>query len=995
MTKRSDSVAWVWIGVLMLGTGLAMGLSGCSPAPTGNDTTDAAPVHMRTSPSHDKQAASGQDEQGETVSTDMTNHLSKAYVVLEERPDRLIVELPNRMVVVAQELPTAPVMTAQAWVKTGSIFEQEHVGAGLSHFLEHLLAGGSTSSRDEQASNALLGRIGAQTNAATGLDTARYYVNTTSDHTDQAIELVSDWMQNALITQTEFDRERSVIQREMEMRNSRPDIIQWKLTQLARYQAHPARDPIIGYIDEFLTITRDEIYDFYKRMYVPNNIVFLVVGDIHKREAVERLASLWADVPAGRLPQVSLPVEPAIDAPRQMTAHADIEIPKLRLIWPGTKLGASGDYELDVLAMVLGQGESSRLSRDIRDKLRLATSVGAYNTSSVWTEGYFAVSAEPTDRTASLDQLKQALLAQVAALRDEPVTDAELARAKRKVLAGIAQNNQTVEGVASTLAWEVISLGDPGYLNRYAQAVQSLTAEQLQASARRYLTDDRLITVELLPKVEGQAYEVPLTKRQPSPIDPATVQQLPVELDNASLIRRLNENLASATDDAGGIEVDQPVTHVLDNGLTVVVQRSTVVPAVAMQLFWTGGLLADEPGREGVANAVASMLTRGTKTKTADQLAEAVEDLGATLVASAGNNTAYASATALRDDWRAVLDLLAEVTTQPAFDPQAWQTLEPRILASIDREGETWIGELRQAFRGEFFGHHPWSQLTQGRREVVESLTVEDLDRFHAEHLYASDAVLSVVGDVDPQAVFKAAKQVFGAMPARSDHPFDPPSPLTPEARIVQVPTTKPATAFYIGFAPGVSREDPDYPALTVLSTVMSDFPSGWLEQELRGRGPGLVYSVGVSVWAGLVPGNTAVIFNTSAPQAVEALGRTMSVIQRAKAGDFDPADIQRAKAKVLTSEFFGKQSLDDRAMLNGLDVIYGLNDPGSMKFLKAVSDTDAATLKRMAEKHLNHPVVVVLTNTPLDEAQLQAAAEGKPVEAPQAPDEVGAAQGE
>ena len=914
----------------------------------------------------------------ETATTTPSVTQTREYAVLDERPDRLIVELPNRMVVVAQELPTSPVVTAQAWVKTGSIFEQEHVGAGLSHFLEHLLAGGTTSSRSEQESNAVLGRIGAQTNAATGLDNVRYYVNTVSEHTDDAIDLVSDWMQNAQINETEYARERTVIQREMEMRNSRPDVVLWKLTQRARYQAHPARDPIIGYLDDFMTITRDEIYDFYKRMYVPNNMVFLVVGDIDKQQVVDRVASLWADVPAGQLPEVSLPIEPPIAEPRSITGHADIDIPKLRVIWPGTKLGAEGDYELDVLSMVLGQGESSRLKRGIRDQQQLATTIGAYNSSSVWTEGYFAVTAEPRDRQASLDELKAEILKEIAKLRDQPVSQAELDRAKRKVLADIAQNNQTAEGVASTLAWEVISLGEPGYLKRYAQAVQSMTAERLQAAAQKYLTDDRLITIKLLPREEGQAPDPALTKRQAPPIDPMSLQRYPVKLDNDALIRRLNSNLSSSDETAVGIEVDAPKYYTLDNGLKLIVQRTTVVPAVAMQFYWTGGLLADEPGKEGVANAVASMLTRGTTTRSADQIADAVEDLGATLNATAGNNTAYAQATALSDDWPVLLDMLADVVTEPAFDPAEWEKLRPRLLAAIDREDETWIGELRSAFRDEYFGKHPWSTVALGRNEVVEALTADDLREYHLDHLGASQAVLSVVGDVDPQKVYEAAQTAFGKLPAEVRKPFTPLPPAEPDARIVQVITTKPATAFYLGFGPGVKRADEDYPALSVLTNVMSDFPAGWLEQELRGRGPGLVYSVGASAWSGIVPGYTAVLFNTSAPQATEALTRTMSVVNRAKAGDFNQADIDRAKAKVLTREFFGKQSLTDRAMLNALDEVYGLNDPGSAKFLKAVADTDKKTLTNMANKYLTNPVIVVLTNTPLDDAELEAASRGE-----------------
>ena len=972
MTGKSDRLAgfWKWASAICLAAGLLC-LAGCDSPSKSDDR------HTEPGEGTPCEVKADQTDTPVAQSDDREAHLSKEYVVLQEREDRLIVELPNRMVVVAQALPTAPVVTAQAWVKTGSIFEQEHVGVGLSHFLEHLLAGGSTSTRDEQASNAILGKIGAQTNAATGLDTARYYVNTVSAHTDEAIELVSDWMQNALVTQTEFDRERTVIQREMEMRNSRPGTILWKLTQLARYQVHPARDPIIGYLDDFLTITRDELYDFYKRMYVPNNMVFIVVGDIDKQAVVDQVAGLWADVPPGQLPELSLPVEPDIEQPREVLGHANLQIPKLRLVWPGTKLSEAGDYELDVLAMVLGQGESSRLKREVRDELGLATTVSAYNASSVWTAGYFVVSAEPTDREASLDDLKRVLLNEVAALRDEPVTQEELDRAKRKVLADIAQNNQTVEGVASTLAWEVISLAEPGYLKRYAQAVQSITAEQLQATAERFLTDDRLITVKLLPMEEGESTDIPLTKREAPPIDPMTVAREPVELDTDVLIRRLSENLSSAHISEAEIEVEQPVTYQLANGLTVVVQRSTVVPAVAMQLYWPGGLLADEPGRQGVANATASMLTRGTTRQSADQIAAAVEDLGATLITSGANNTAYTSATALKEDWPMMLEMMGDVTMRPAFDVAEWDRLKTRIIASIDRDDETWIGELRQAFREAFFGDHPWSCRTKGYREVVESLTVDDLRAFHEAHLYAPQMVLSMVGDVDPDRVYAEAKRVFDDLPKRGER-FEPPCPKLPEAKIVQVQTDKPVTAFYIGFAPGVNRADPDYPALQVLTKVMSDFPSGWLEQALRGRGPGLVYSVGASVWAGMVPGSTAVIFNTSNDQAIEALDRTMAVIRRAKAGDFDPVDIDRAKAKVLTQEFFNKQSLSDRALLNALNIIYGLNDPGSKKFLHAVSKVDAETLKHMADKRLNHPVVVVLTNKLLDDAALKAAENGE-----------------
>ncbi|MDP6058379.1 MAG: pitrilysin family protein, partial [Pirellulaceae bacterium] len=281
---------------------------------------------------------------------------SSEYQVLQERPDRLLVELPNRLLVIAQELQTAPVVSAQVWIKTGSIYEQDNAGAGLSHFLEHLVSGGTTKNRSEAESNAILGSIGAQTNAGTGLSTVQYYVNTTAAHAAEAIELLSDWMQHSVISGDEFHRERDVIQREFQMGQGDPRRVLWKLTQTARYRFHPARYPTIGYLDEFLRIGRDEIYEFYRLMYVPNNMVFVVVGAIDKQQIVDQIARLWADSKPGDLPDLKFPIEPPLVEARHLAGTADIKKSRLRLAWPGTRLGADGDYALDLLGVVLGQG---------------------------------------------------------------------------------------------------------------------------------------------------------------------------------------------------------------------------------------------------------------------------------------------------------------------------------------------------------------------------------------------------------------------------------------------------------------------------------------------------------------------------------------------------------------------------------------------------------------------------------------------------------------
>jgi zinc protease len=903
------------------------------------------------------------------------------YQVLDQREDRLIVLLPNRMIVVAQALRTAPVVSTQVWVKTGSVYEQEHVGAGLSHFLEHLISGGTTSTRSEDQSNATLGLIGGRVNAATGLDTVHYYIDTTADHAAIAIDLISDWMQNSLITTAEYDRERQVIQREFESGQGSPGRIFWKLTQQARYQAHPARHPTIGYIDEFLAITRDEIYDFYKRMYVPNNMVFAVAGDIDPQQVVNQIAGLWGDVPDGELPELTLPIEPDLDQPTQLSGYAEINQPKLRLAWPGTKLGEEYDYALDLLAMALGQGESSRLVRTVRDQQQAVFTVSAYNASFPWGRGFVGVDADVRPLSAedavgldpqqailtAVERAKAKILEQVSQIRREGITDEELSRAKRKVLAQVVAGGQSAHDVASSAAHDLIAMGDPDYSDHYAQAIQDITPGQILAAASQYLDGQRLITVTLLPTPPDYEQQ-PLT-RPVDAIDAADLASDPVLLDNIATVDRMHALATAAADDENQpVRLDPVQRYELPNGLRLLVQRNTQVPAVAMQMYSLGGLLADEPGREGVASAVASMSRKGTVNHTAEQIDQTLEDLGAQLGVRCGNNSGYIQAESLAEDWPTVLALMADVAIRPTFPDDEWARMQPRLVAAIRRQADSWSGQLDMVFRETYFGEtHPWSQTTAGRAEVIEALTPQDLRDYHAAHLGAAETVLAVFGDVDPAEVARQVRTLFADMPEHAAVPFEPPSPPAPETSIEQVISRRPPAAVQIGFGPGITRRSPDFPALTVLTRILSSFPSGWLEGELRGaKGDGLAYAVWCYQITGAVPGSFVIGFNTSPPQVGDALGRTMSIVERARETLVDDETLARAKASVLVAEFLGKQTNSSRAADAALDALYDLPPDESERFMTAVRSLTADELQFAARMYLTNPVTVILTQEPV-----------------------------
>jgi zinc protease len=904
-----------------------------------------------------------------------------AYQVIQERPDRLIVALPNRLVIAAQRVPLQPVVSVQAWIKTGSIYEQEHTGAGLSHFLEHLISGGTTVTTPEADSNAVLNRIGAQTNAATSLDTVRYYINTTADHTDDAIERMSDWMQDAVIPQAEYDRERDVIQREFDMGKGDPARIFWKLTQQARFSAHPARHPIIGYLDEFMTVSRDEIADFYERMYPPNNMLFVVTGDIDPQRAVDKVAGLWADVEPRPLPELSLPIEPEPTEPVLVTGSADVQRPRFRIAFPGVKLQSEHDYALDALAGVLGFGQSSRLVQDLRDQRGWVTSVDAFNWSAAWGEGFFGVDAELADFTPPEDieaptvaearrlAVQRVIHEHLERVKAEPVTAAEMARVKRLVKSRVAQAGQSASGVAGSLARDILSTRDPDHSLRYLAGIEALTPADLTRAAEAVLDFDQEITVVLTP-LEGDASVTAMVRADA--VDPASLPAEPVDLDNAKLIEGLRANVAATqAEQAMELAVEEPVRFTLDNGLRVILQRSSVVPAVSIDLYWIGGLLADEAGREGVANATAVMLTRGFAGRSNADIAAQTESLGAALSSNGGNNTASIRGNALTEDLDTMLGLVADAALRPDFPEDEWARVQPRLVAGIEARNDRWSTQVGDFFRAAYYDGTTWQAPSIGDAGAVADLTAADLADFHARTLDPRHAVLAVVGDIDPDQVREMVAQRFGGLTGQAS-PGVAPSPEHHAGRLITHRISKPLAAVVIGLGPGITRDDPDYVPLQVLSNVLSAFPSGLLQQALRGEGPGLVYASGGYMTTGLRQGNYNILFNTAPHQVPLAIERVADVLERVKQGDFTDEQLTGAKARLLNDELAGKQSNAARATNLALDELYHVSDSGGQALLDKVTAVTRADLVRVAEAHFNHPVVVAMSMEPLDEAAIR-----------------------
>ena len=252
--------------------------------------------------------------------------------------------LSNGLTVIVQENHVAPVATVRCSVKnTGSAYEGKHLGAGISHVLEHVVAGGSTTHRSEKEIERLINTFGGATNAFTSTDMTTFFIDCPAKNTVEAIGLLADEMQHAKFVPAEFERELKVVRRELADDEVSRSHVLWTMLQQTVYTVHPARHPVIGYLEVLNRTTNQTIIDFYHERYVPNNQVFVVVGDVKTQDVLAAVAARFAATPRSYETYVAMESEPEQLAPREAVREMDGKTYDMAFAWPTVKLSRSRD----------------------------------------------------------------------------------------------------------------------------------------------------------------------------------------------------------------------------------------------------------------------------------------------------------------------------------------------------------------------------------------------------------------------------------------------------------------------------------------------------------------------------------------------------------------------------------------------------------------------------------------------------------------------------
>src|SRR5580765_8327767 len=362
-------------------------------------------------------------------------------------PGVRMTSLENGLAIIVREDHSAPVVSAQAWCMAGSIHEGKWLGAGMSHVLEHMLFKGTTtrpgSRIDQEVQDA-----GGYMNAYTSFDRTVYHIDVPNTGAKVAIDILCDIMQNATLPPEEMEKEKQVIVREMDMNVDDPGRRASRRLFETAYTKSPYRFTVIGYPDIFHELKADDIRAYYREKYAPNNVFYSVAGDVKNDEVVAQIREAYSKAKAKALPPVVLPAEPKQTAPREVIEEAPIELGHFHFAWHIPDLRHPDVPALDVLAVLLGNGRSSRLYQEVREKQGLVHSADAW-TYSPGNPGLFGISAS-TD-AANYAPARDALLAEIEKMKGTPVSTTELGKAVKQFISGTLSARKTMQGQANDL----------------------------------------------------------------------------------------------------------------------------------------------------------------------------------------------------------------------------------------------------------------------------------------------------------------------------------------------------------------------------------------------------------------------------------------------------------------------------------------------------------------------------------------------------------------
>jgi len=823
-----------------------------------------------------------------------------------------ILHLPDR---------SARVTALQLWLSVGS-GDESLAESGLAHLHEHMLFKGTRRRGVGEIARAVEG-AGGDVNAWTSYDETVYHLVLPSRELGLGLDVLADAAQFSIFDAGELGRETEVVLEEIRRAADSPAHRAQELLFEGVYGGHPYGRQILGSVESVSGFGRDDLLAFFNRHYTPNRALLVISGGGDPDETLalaEEHFGSWDRVGAARadLPLFS-PPRPAGQVIGLPCTEAHLDLAML-----GPSASDEAAVAADLLAMIVGQGESSRLARGVKRGQGLANEVVGY---AFTPRGPGVMLFGATCPPERLLDTARALARELRRVSQDGVSAGELARARQMIESDLLFQAETVQGRARKAGYYVNLFDDPDWEQEYLSRLAAVTPGGLAEAAARLLDPSHISAVAAVP------------------------EDLAGQLSGEALLeaaRAGSDHRSSARRGSAG-EATDLIRRELDGDATLLIRIDRGAPLASARAVVLGGLRGETAETNGFHHLAARLLTRGTGSRSGDALAEAVESLGGGLSGFSGRNSLGLRGEFLASAFPDGLGLLAECLLDPAFSAPEVAREQERTLEAIRHRDDEPSRRAFRLFEETQYSVHPFGMDVLGTAESVGRLDPAFLREEYAAAVLSRPLVLSVVGDVDPDAVAAQVERLLGGRDSQAAAPPDPPAEPPRDARREgRLTLDRQQSHVILGFE-GASFRDPDRYALDVLAAVLGG-QGGRLFLDLRDR-QSLAYAVSAFSLEAYDPGYFALYIGCAPDKTDTAIGGLESHVERLTREAVPDDELEAVKRYLAGAHEIGRQRMSTRAGQLAFDVLYDLGPDNSERYSERILAVTADEVLAAAQR--------------------------------------------
>jgi len=804
-------------------------------------------------------------------------------------------KLDNGLEVILSEDHRLPLVAVNLWYHVGPA--NETAGrTGFAHLFEHMMFEGSKHVPGSSHFHFLEAAGATDINGTTDFDRTNYFETLPSNQLELALWLESDRMGYLpdKLDQANLSNQQDVVRNERRQttENTPYGIAEEAIFHNLFPHGHPYYADVIGSHADIQAARLEDVRNFFKLYYAPNNASLAIVGDIAPAKVRQLVEKYFGPLKSGpEVPRVKV-TTPPISPERRVIVQDNVQLPRVYLAWLTSPIFKPGDAEADIAASVLGGGKSSRLYKKLVYEKQLALDV-AVEQQSLMLESVFQVQATARPGVKPED-LEKAINEELDAFRASGPTAEELTRAVNGIETGTISRLELFDGVANLFNRYNHYLGTPDFLAGDMARYENATRESVQVFAEGQLNPNHRVVVYAVSGKPDLGPEVPTPTAEAK--DTTKAGGEPVNED-ASWREK-----PPAPGSARPLHLPVPEQFKLSNGLTVLYSERPGLPLVAASLVFRRGSGANPIDHPGLAGFTARMLQQGTTTRSATQIADRAADLGTGILTRATIDASRIGTASLTRNFPDILELLADVALHPTFPQSEIDRVRSERLAALVREKDEPFAVATRVFSAALYGpKYTYGYPEIGTADSLKAVTRDDLLRFWQQNYLPSDAALIVTGNIKLAELKPLLeKQFAGWKPGIAPAPnMGTPEPSDAKLILVDRPNAPQTTLIF--FSLGVARSAPDYPQLEVMNSDLGGLFSSRINMNLREQ-HGYTYGAGSFFNYHIAPGPFIVYSDVRTDATAPATTEVFNELRRMRDTLMSPEELKLAKDSIAQS---------------------------------------------------------------------------------------------